>query len=122
MTPSLLAALIPLALAACSVASAHLSAPAPALRVDCALHLTAAGSLISLRAEATSPSGQTGHWGLSVASRDGGVVIDQGGPVTLPAGQPVTLSELAFTGQPAALTAQLTLTVAGRTQDCPLQH
>ena len=110
-------------LAACGVARAATlqgSAPLAQGAPRCALHLTAAGSLLSLQARATSPQEATGHYGLSVPTRDGSALIDQAGPALLPAGQEVILSEIAFTGRAAMLQPSLTLTVAGTSQTCPL--
>ena len=110
-------------LAACGMAGAATmqgSAPLAQGPVRCALHLTAAGRLISLQARATSPQDATAHYGLSVTSRDGSLVIDQAGPALLRAGQEIVLAEIAFTGRAESLAPDLTLTVAGQSQACPL--
>jgi hypothetical protein len=119
MPPILLPFVTTLALAACAVGAARDSAPLPD-GVRCTLDLSARGGLVSLTARATSPTAQAIHWGLTAATPGGNALINQGGSATLPAGQDLILSDIALTAPGGQITADLTLTVAGRSLTCPV--
>jgi hypothetical protein len=119
MTPILFPLITTLALTACAIGAARLPEGAPP--GICNLTIDRAGGLVSLAATARSATATTAHWGLSVTTPDGAALIDQGGDAVLPAGQNVTLSQIALTA-PAGLSASLTLTTAGRTVTCPVSN
>ena len=54
--------------------------------------------------------------------RGAGVSIDQGGDLTLSAGETTVLGEAQVSGGPDTLDVDLTVTVNGRTYICPLQE
>jgi curli production assembly/transport CsgH protein len=54
--------------------------------------------------------------------RGAGVSIDQGGDLTLAAGETTVLGEAQVSGGPDTLDVDLTVTVDGRTYACPLQE
>lgn len=54
--------------------------------------------------------------------RGPGVSIDQGGDLSLAAGESAILGEASVSGAAATLDATLTVTVDGRTYGCPLQQ
>jgi hypothetical protein len=54
--------------------------------------------------------------------RGPGIAIDQGGDLTLGAGETTTLGQASVSGTASSLDATLTVTVGGQTYTCPLQE
>lgn len=114
-----------LLLTACAMAmngtAAHESMGlAPDQPFACALVAERQGSGTRLEARLSAQKAVQASYDLRV--RGPGVSIDQGGSLSLAAGESTVLGEATVSSAPSALDASLSITTAGRTVACPLQE
>jgi hypothetical protein len=88
------------------------------LPFNCSLQVRAEGDGTVLEGRLQAREELTASYALKV--RGPGVAIDQGGDLTLAAGESTVLGEASVSGTADSLEATLTLTVDGRAYTCPL--
>jgi hypothetical protein len=86
----------------------------------CSLVAERQGGGTRLEARMTARDAMTASYELAV--RGPGVTIDQGGDLTLAAGESAVLGEANVSTAPANLDVRLTVTAAGTTYACPVQE
>lgn len=114
-----------LLLTACAMAmngtAAHeIMRPAPGKPFTCALVAKRQGGGTRLEARIQAREAVAASYDLRV--RGPGVSIDQGGSLSLTAGQSAVVGEATVSSTLSALDARLSVTVDGRTSACPLQE
>jgi hypothetical protein len=111
-----------LLLTACALAAGGATqAPGPAGQpFACELLARASGSGTALEARLEAREAFSGSYGLRV--RGSGVSIDQGGELSLAAGQSAFLGNATVSSPLSRLEASLTVTAKGRTVSCPLRR
>ncbi|EYD75453.1 hypothetical protein Rumeso_02936 [Rubellimicrobium mesophilum DSM 19309] len=100
------------------------ASPAPSLAPSapfaCSLVARPEGGGTGLEALLQAREAISATYALKV--RGPGVSIDQGGDLSLAAGETTTLGQASISGTADSLDASLTVTVGGRTYGCPLQE
>lgn len=101
-------------------ASAPIQGAAGSAPFRCALTASGSGGATSVVARLDAREALSGRYALRI--RSGGGVIDQDGDFAAGAGESVTLGEATLSGSAAAVEADLTMVVDGKTTTCPLRR
>jgi hypothetical protein len=100
--------------------SAAIAGAAGSCPLSCTVVAERQGGGTRLEARMTARDAMTASYELAV--RGPGVTIDQGGDLTLAAGESAVLGEANVSTAPANLDVRLTVTAAGTTYACPVQE
>ena len=103
-----------------SAAETPQMAEGTSLPFACSLVARASGGGTDLEAVLQARESISASYALTV--RGPGVAIDQGGDLSLGAGETTTLGQASVSGAAGSLDASLTVTVGGQTYTCPLQE
>ncbi|EPX83274.1 hypothetical protein ruthe_02899 [Rubellimicrobium thermophilum DSM 16684] len=87
--------------------------------VQCVLELGRSGNGLVLAGQVTARRNLSGEYSLHVQGR--GIVIDQGGPFSLSAGERATLGRANLPGRAEDYTLRLIVEAAGRRVACPVE-
>jgi hypothetical protein len=96
------------------------SAAETAAPFSCALLARQDGGSVVLEGQVTAHDAVSGTYELRV--RGSGVSIDQGGGISVGAGQSVRLGEATISGRASDYDASLTITIGGQAYVCQLQE
>lgn len=94
--------------------AAHAQSAAP---IACAININSANGLLNVEPVIQATQAVSGIYQLRVEGP--GTRMNQGGPFSARAGETLELGRMMTSGSASSLTAEMTLTIDGRTYSCP---